>query len=62
MKTRTGASYHGQKSDYLWLPFLIVMLLSLAAITAVMALKVVKDALVRTTGESLALAAAEVAE
>ncbi|WP_447987314.1 PAS domain S-box protein [Nitrospira sp. Nam74] len=56
------ANYKKQKSAYFWLPFLIVTLVGLAAITAAIALDVVKSALLRTTGESLALAAAEVAE
>lgn len=62
MKTQAEANHRGQKNGYLWLQLLIVVLVGLAAMTAVMALNVVKEALVRTTGESLALAAAEVAE
>ena len=61
MKSNIKASQR-QKKAYFWLPFLIFTLLGLAAITAAIALDVVRSALVRTTGESLALAAAEVAE
>lgn len=62
MKDNIKASSQKQKRPYLWLPFLMFTLLGLAAITATIALDVVRSALLRTTGESLALAAAEVVE